>query len=67
MNEFPKHIEWWISTSHAISVPNDNATRQRHRFADMINSMESLRGTLHFEDEPASFEAALIRDTGNAQ
>ncbi|ESW78013.1 hypothetical protein X773_21765 [Mesorhizobium sp. LSJC285A00] len=67
MNEFLMHIEWWISTWHAISVPNDNATRRRDRFADMINSMESLRGSLRFEEEPASFEAALIRDPGNAQ
>lgn len=67
MNQFLKHIEWWISRWHAISVPNDNAMHRRDRIADMINSMERRRGSLHFEEEPASFEIALIRDRGNAQ
>ncbi|TIP43756.1 hypothetical protein [Mesorhizobium sp.] len=67
MTEYLKHFEWWIWTWHAISVPNDSATRRRDRFADMINSIESLRDSLHFEEEPASFAAALIRDTGTAQ
>lgn len=61
MNEFFERVEWWISMWHAISAPNEQAKRRAAGVADMIQRVESLRGTLRFEDEPASFEAALIR------
>lgn len=42
-----------------VSVPNAAA---RHGLADhvaLIAEIEALRGTMVFEDEPSSFEAAL--------
>jgi len=42
-----------------IEPPNDAA---RHGLVDLvwlIDQMEKLRGTMVFEDEPSSFEAAL--------
>ena len=42
-----------------VSVPNAAA---RHGLADhaaLIAELEALRGTLVFEDEPSTFEAAL--------
>ena len=43
----------------AITPPNDPARRLAAELADTIAAFEKLRGTLVFEDEPASFEAAL--------
>ena len=42
-----------------VSLPNDAA---RHGLADhvaLIAEIEALRGTMVFEDEPSTFEAAL--------
>jgi hypothetical protein len=42
-----------------VTVPNAAA---RHGLADhlsLIAELEALRGTMFFEDEPSSFEAAL--------
>ena len=49
-----------------IAVPNAAA---RHGLADhaaLIAELEALRGTLVFEDEPSSFDAALrdLREPG---
>ncbi len=42
-----------------ISLPNQAARRGLADFAGLIAELEKLRGTLVFEDEPSSFEAAL--------
>ncbi len=49
-------IESW----HGIVAPNAPARRLAAELADTIAAFEAVRGTLVFEDEPASFEAALI-------
>ncbi|WFU39968.1 hypothetical protein QA640_37785 [Bradyrhizobium sp. CB82] len=67
MNEFPDCVEWWIATWHAISAPNAHARRGVAPLAETIRKVESMRGTLRFEDEPASFNAALIEAKGKAQ
>lgn len=64
MSELLDHVEWWIQAWHAISAPSEQAKREAARLADMIHKVESLRGTLRFGDEPASFEAALIQAKG---
>jgi hypothetical protein len=48
-----------IATWHGVTAPNDPARRLAAELADTIAAFEKLRGTLVFEDEPASFEAAL--------
>jgi hypothetical protein len=59
MSTFLADTEAMITTWHNISAPNDPARRMAAELADTIAAFEKLRGTLVFEDEPASFEAAL--------
>jgi hypothetical protein len=59
MGEFEKGLESTISRWHGITPPNDPARRLAAELAQTIEAFEKLRGTLAFEDEPASFEAAL--------
>ncbi|MDF0523091.1 hypothetical protein P0R31_38395 [Bradyrhizobium yuanmingense] len=61
MSEFLDRVEWWIATWHTISAPNEHAKRVAAGLAETIHKVESMRGTLRFEDEPASFETALIK------
>jgi hypothetical protein len=49
-----------ISTWHGITPPNDVALRMLEDLAKTIDEFAALRGTLRFEDEPASFEGALL-------
>lgn len=49
-----------IKRWQGISVPNSAA---RHGLADhegLIAALETLRGQMQFEEEPAGFDAALI-------
>ena len=59
MNPFLTQTEATIETWHGVIAPNDPARRLAAELADTIAAFEKLRGTLMFEDEPASFEAAL--------
>ena len=59
MDDFETSIESAITRWHGISPPNDPARRLAAELADTIAAFEALRGTLVFEDEPSSFEAAL--------
>lgn len=43
----------------AIEQPNEAAGTMAEMLAQSIIGFEALRGTLAFEDEPSSFEAAL--------
>ena len=59
MDPFEAEVEATIARWHGITAPNDPARRMA---ADSISTdprIEVLRGTLVFEDEPASFESAL--------
>jgi hypothetical protein len=42
-----------------VECPNAAAARGLQDFAALLAEFEALRGTLVFEDEPSSFEAAL--------
>ena len=53
-------IEAAIAAWHDITPPNDAARRLAADLASTIAAFEAVRGTLHFEDEPSSFEAALL-------
>jgi hypothetical protein len=59
MSDFLAQTEAMIQTWHGVTAPNDPACRLTRELADTISAFEKLRGTLVFEDEPASFEAAL--------
>jgi hypothetical protein len=48
-----------IATWHGIKPPNAASLRMLGDLEKLIHDFEALRGTLRFEDEPASFEAAL--------
>ncbi len=49
-----------IAVWRDISPPNGVALRMVDDLAKIIQDFEAQRGTLAFEDEPASFEAALL-------
>jgi hypothetical protein len=59
MSAFQTSIEATIARWHGIEAPNEPAKRLAVELADTIAAFEALRGTLVFEDEPSSFEAAL--------
>lgn len=59
MSTFLPAIEGQIKTWSGIVAPNDAGRRFAADLAKTIAAFEALRGTLAFEDEPASFEAAL--------
>lgn len=59
MGAFETSVEATIARWHGIKAPNKPAERLAAELAGTIQAFETLRGTLAFEDEPSSFEAAL--------
>jgi len=59
MDPFLAEIEQTIARWHGIAAPNEPARRMAADLAEVIHAFEQQRGALVFEDEPASFEAAL--------
>ena len=59
MDAFETSVEATIARWHGIAAPNEPAKRLASDLAGTIEAFEALRGTLAFEDEPSSFEAAL--------
>jgi hypothetical protein len=57
--DFLATTEATIATWHGITPPNDPARRLAADLAATVAAFEAVRGTLRFEDEPSSFEAAL--------
>lgn len=53
-------IESSVAQWSGITPPNDPARRIAADLALTIAAFEALRGDLRFEDEPSSFEAALL-------
>ena len=49
-----------IAAWHGVTPPNDLALRMVADLEKVVAQFEALRGSLRFEDEPASFEAALV-------
>ena len=60
MADFAAEVEATIARWHGITAPNDAARRLAADLENTIAAFEALRGTLVFEDEPSSFEAALL-------
>ena len=59
MADFTAEVEATIARWHGIAPPNDPARRMAADLISTIRAFEALRGSLAFEDEPSSFEAAL--------
>jgi hypothetical protein len=59
MDEFLAETELTIARWHGVAAPNDPGRRMAADLVNTITAFEALRGTLKFEDEPASFESAL--------
>ena len=59
MDDFEAQVEATIARWHGIAPPNDPARRMAADLISTIRAFEAVRGTLVFEDEPCSFEAAL--------
>ena len=60
MSDFATETMAYIATWHDVAPPNDVARRMVRDLEKIIHDFEALRGTLRFEDEPSSFEAALL-------
>lgn len=60
MDDFEAEIEATIARWHGIVAPNEPARRMAADLINTIRAFEALRGTLVFEDEPSSFEGALL-------
>ncbi len=59
MDPFQTESESTIARWFGIVAPNDPARRLLAELQSTIEAFAALRGTVVFEDEPASFEAAL--------
>ena len=59
MDAFEADVEATIARWFGITAPNEPARRMAADLIATIRAFEALRGTLVFEDEPSSFEAAL--------
>ena len=60
MDDFLKTTEAMIAIWHGVAAPNEPGRRLADDLQNTIRAFEKLRGTLVFEDEPSSFEAALL-------
>jgi hypothetical protein len=60
MGVFETSVEATIARWFGIKPPNKPAKRLTTELAATIKAFEALRGTLAFEGEPSSFEAALL-------
>ena len=65
MDQFLAETETTIARWHGVAAPNEPGRRMAVDLVNTIAAFEALRGTLKFEDEPASFETALhdLRET----
>lgn len=60
MSEFVERTVATIGVWHGITPPNPTALRMVADLEKIIQDFAALRGGLRFEEEPASFEAALL-------
>ena len=60
MDANPTDTETTIARWFGIAPPNDPGRRMAADLETTIKAFEALRGSIAFEDEPSSFEAALL-------
>lgn len=58
-SELQGQIERQVQLWSGVALPNQAAAEMAQQLASLIRGFEDLRGTLQFENEPSSFEAAL--------
>ncbi len=58
--DFRDHTVKSIAIWRGIAPPNEAALRMVDDLAKVIADFEAQQGALKFEDEPASFETALL-------
>ena len=54
----------YVARWHDIHPPNEFAHRAAADLAKVMADLAAIRGALRFEDEPASFELALLEASG---
>ena len=59
MDDFLARAEAMIAAWHGVQAPNEAGRRMAADLVDTIRAFEKLRGTMQFEEEPATFELAL--------
>jgi hypothetical protein len=59
MASLPSLIKDSIAAWTGITPPNDAGRRMAADLAKTIAAFEAVRGSMQFENEPSSFEAAL--------
>jgi hypothetical protein len=59
-SEFTESTVAMIVRWHGVAPPNATALAMVGDLVKVIADFEALRGNLRFEDEPSSFEAALL-------
>ncbi len=57
-----ERLQATIARWNGIACPNEAAMHGLGDIPKLIRDLEALRGTLAFEDEPSSFEAALLQE-----
>ncbi len=57
--ELADTLKQYIRAWSGVECPNDAAQHGLSDFPGLLKELAALRGTLVFEDEPSSFEAAL--------
>jgi hypothetical protein len=60
MDDFLSRTEAMIAAWHGIAAPNEPARRMAADLANTIAAFAAVRDLPRFEDEPSSFEAALL-------
>ena len=60
MADLKDGIETQVLAWSGVAPPNAAARVMAAQLESLIRGFEQLRGTLQFEDEPSSFEAALL-------
>ena len=63
-DNFLAATEAYIKAWHGIDAPNEPGRRLAAELASVIRNFDAQRHRLQFEDEPASFEAALQATKG---
>ena len=61
MDDFLARTEAMIAAWHGVQAPNEAGRRMAADLVDTIRAFEKLRGTMQFEEEPATFELALLQ------
>ncbi len=60
-DDFTSKTVEMIADWHGVAPPNDVALHMVSDLVKIIGQFEALRGSLRFEDEPSTFEAALVQ------